>query len=117
MRFSRFRRGGTRAGNVFCVTAKRRPFDCLGFASILKCPERTLMSDKLDRHHCLRVDRISPPRPISNRVRGSRVLSVEAVIYVERAILWPDDDGEQPGQSNHVQAARAQEQKGRRTRR
>ncbi len=68
------------------------------------------MADKFDRHDFPRVDRISPP-PLSAWVRAQRVLSVEAVMDVERAILWPDSDGEQAVQNNNVGAARAQEEK------
>jgi hypothetical protein len=50
------------------------------------------MADKFDRCDFLRADCISPP-PISGGVRVRRVLSVEAVIDVEYAILWPDSDG------------------------
>jgi hypothetical protein len=66
------------------------------------------MSDKFDRRDFLRVDRIFP-RPISNWVPAQRVLSVEAVMDVERAILWPDAGGEQPAESENVEAAHAQE--------
>jgi TorA maturation chaperone TorD len=47
--------------------------------------------------------------PISNWVPAQRLLSVEAVMDVERAILWPDAGGEQPAKSDNVEAARAQE--------
>lgn len=74
------------------------------------------MSEKFDRRDFLRVDRISPP-PISNCVPAQRVLSVAAVVDVERAILWPDSGGEQPVETDNVEVARAQEEDGRRTRR
>jgi TorA maturation chaperone TorD len=41
--------------------------------------------------------------------RTERVLSVEAVMDVERAVLWPDADGEQPVAIDDGDAARAQE--------
>ena len=66
------------------------------------------MSDKADHRDFLPVDRISPPAK-SNPVRAQRVLSVEAVINAERAILWPDAGGEQPVESDNVEAARAHE--------
>ena len=68
------------------------------------------MSDKSDRRDFLGVDPISP-LPISNRVREQRVLSLEVVISVERAILWPDSDGEQAAENHDDEAARAQEEK------
>jgi len=70
------------------------------------------MSDKFDHRGFLKADRISPP-PISNRVRAQRVLSVEAVMDVERAILWPDSGRELPGEkeNNSDETARAQEEK------
>ena len=73
------------------------------------------MSDKFDGRDFLRVDGISPP-PISHRVPAQRVLSVEAVMDVERAILWPDSGGE-PLETDNVEVARAQEEEGRRIRR
>lgn len=74
------------------------------------------MSDKFDDRDFLRVDRISPP-PISNCVPTQRVLSVEAVMDVERAVLWPDSGGEQPVEADNVEVARAQEEEGRSKRR
>jgi len=74
------------------------------------------MSDKFDGRDFLRVDVISPP-PISHRVLAQRVLSVEAVMDFERAILWPDSGGEQPVKNDNVEVARAQEGEGRRIRR
>jgi hypothetical protein len=64
------------------------------------------MSDKADHRDFLPVDRISPPAK-SNPVRAQRVLSVEAVINAERAILWPDSRGEQPVQTDNAGASRA----------
>lgn len=58
------------------------------------------MSDKSDRRDFSKVDRISPPL-ISSWVRAQRVLSVEAVVDVERAILWPDSDDSQPVRNNN----------------
>jgi TorA maturation chaperone TorD len=43
------------------------------------------------------------------KIPTERVLSVEAVMDVARAILWPDPGGEQPGEIGDVDAARAQE--------
>jgi len=74
------------------------------------------MSEKFDGRDFLRVGGISPP-PISHRVPAQRVLSVEAVMDVERAILWPDSGGEQPVKNDNVEVARAQEGEGRRIRR
>jgi len=74
------------------------------------------MSEKFDGRDFLRVGGISPP-PISHRVPAQRVLSVEAVMDVERAILWPDSGGEQPVTNDNVEVARAQEGEGRRIRR
>jgi hypothetical protein len=70
------------------------------------------MSEKFDCRDFLQVDRISPS-PVSHSVRAQRVLSVEAVMDVERAILWPDSGGEQSVTSDNVEVARAQEEEGR----
>jgi TorA maturation chaperone TorD len=52
----------------------------------------------------------SQPSVLSwSKVPTERVLSVEAVMDVARAILWPDPGGEQPGEIDDVDAARAQE--------
>lgn len=75
------------------------------------------MSDKFDRRDFLKVDRVSPP-PVSSSVSAQRGLSIESVMDVERAILWPDSGGEQPVETDNVEVARAQEEEeGRRTRR
>lgn len=44
-----------------------------------------------------------------SKVPSERVLSVEAVMDVARAISWPDPGGDQPGEIDDVDAARAQE--------
>jgi TorA maturation chaperone TorD len=47
--------------------------------------------------------------PISNWVSAQRLLSVETVMDVERAVLWPDAGGEQSSNGANVEAARAHE--------
>jgi hypothetical protein len=74
------------------------------------------MSDKFDRRDFLKVDRVSPPS-VSSSVSAQRGLSIESVMDVERAILWPDSGGEPPVETDNVEVARAQEGEGRRTRR
>jgi hypothetical protein len=77
--------------NALCIAGRSRPQ--LPRPRVeFEAPQEDSMSDKFDRRDFLRVDRTSPPL-ISKRVRAQRVLSIEAVINVERAILWPDSDG------------------------
>jgi DNA-binding transcriptional regulator YdaS (Cro superfamily) len=50
---------------------------------------------------------ISQPSVSSlSKIPTERVLSVEAVMDVARAILWPDPGGEQPGEIDDVDATR-----------
>ena len=88
------------------ATARPWKFEARGAAARVEfeAPQEDSMSDKFDRRDFLRGDRL----------RAQRVLSVEAVMDVERAILWPDSAGEQPAESDSVEVACSQE--GRRTR-
>jgi TorA maturation chaperone TorD len=70
--------------------------------------EANIAADSVSDLAC-RIGISQPAASNWSTVPAGRVLSVEAVMDVARAILWPDPGGEQPAEIDDVDAARAQE--------